>query len=336
MARNGSGTHSVPNSFTAGTTITAAPHNANWADISAEITNSLALDGQSSMSGQFKSSNGTVAAPGIAFASDLDSGWYRIGANNVGLALGGTKVLDASATGLDITGTLSASGASTLTGAVTFGAGGALGTGTFTGNATLSGDLTLSGAITHSGINTFSSTSYLALPSGTTGQEPAAAAGGRFRWNSTTGTLRVDTGAAWKTLFTDAEAATQAEMEAGSSTAKFVSPGRTQYHPGVAKAWGLITYASGVPSLVAGYGVSASVTDGGVGDLTITLSTAMSNTSYAVTLSPLQATGTVATARVTSRTTTTVRFGIFTVASSPASFDPSDGDGIMFHVFGDQ
>ena len=31
--------------------------------------------------------------------------------------------------------------------------------------------------------------------------------------------------------------ATQAEMEAGSSTAAFVTPGRTQYHPGVAKAW---------------------------------------------------------------------------------------------------
>ena len=31
--------------------------------------------------------------------------------------------------------------------------------------------------------------------------------------------------------------ATQAEMEAGSSIAAFVTPGRTHNHPGVAKAW---------------------------------------------------------------------------------------------------
>ena len=35
------------------------------------------------------------------------------------------------------------------------------------------------------------------------------------------------------------KAATQAEMEAGSSTTAFVTPGRTQYHPGVAKAWAI-------------------------------------------------------------------------------------------------
>ena len=33
------------------------------------------------------------------------------------------------------------------------------------------------------------------------------------------------------------KAATQAEMEAASSTTAYVTPGRTQHHPGVAKAW---------------------------------------------------------------------------------------------------
>jgi hypothetical protein len=33
------------------------------------------------------------------------------------------------------------------------------------------------------------------------------------------------------------KAATQAEMETGTSTSAYVTPGRTQYHPGVAKAW---------------------------------------------------------------------------------------------------
>ena len=52
--------------------------------------------------------------------------------------------------------------------------------------------------------------------------------------------------------------ATQAEMEAGSSIAAFVTPGRTQYHPGVAKAWCRITEAG---LLVAGDYNIDSVTD---------------------------------------------------------------------------
>lgn len=38
--------------------------------------------------------NGTVGAPAISFAADTDTGVYRIGANNLGIAAGGAKVLD--------------------------------------------------------------------------------------------------------------------------------------------------------------------------------------------------------------------------------------------------
>jgi hypothetical protein len=41
--------------------------------------------------------DGTVALPGISFASDTDSGLYRIGANNVGMATNGTIAFDWSA-----------------------------------------------------------------------------------------------------------------------------------------------------------------------------------------------------------------------------------------------
>ena len=108
MSRNGSGTYSVPNTFVAGTTITAADHNENWADIGAEITNSVAVDGQSTMSGQFKSATGSVSAPGITFGVDLDTGLYRIGANNMGIAIGGAKVVDFSSTGITVTGDVNA------------------------------------------------------------------------------------------------------------------------------------------------------------------------------------------------------------------------------------
>jgi hypothetical protein len=39
-------------------------------------------------------SDGTVSLPGMPFASDLDSGVYRIGANNWALAAGGTQVME--------------------------------------------------------------------------------------------------------------------------------------------------------------------------------------------------------------------------------------------------
>lgn len=46
--------------------------------------------------------DGTVSAPGISFLSDADNGFYRIGANNWAASTAGTKVLDFSATRLDI------------------------------------------------------------------------------------------------------------------------------------------------------------------------------------------------------------------------------------------
>ena len=66
-------------------------------------------------SNQILTVNGTVSAPAYSWAGDGDSGWYRIGANNLGLTLNGAKVLDAATTGLSITGTLGVTG--TLTGA---------------------------------------------------------------------------------------------------------------------------------------------------------------------------------------------------------------------------
>jgi microcystin-dependent protein len=110
MSRNGSGAYSVVNTFVAGATITAAGHNQNWSDIAAEMTNSVAADGQTTMTGPLKAASGTVAAPGITFGSDTDSGIYRIGSNNLGVAVNGAKVLDVATTGATVTGDLEASG----------------------------------------------------------------------------------------------------------------------------------------------------------------------------------------------------------------------------------
>ena len=62
------------------------------------------------------SGNGTVSLPAIGPVSDPDSGLYVIGANNLGVACAGAKVLDIATTGLGVTGTLSATGVTTLVG----------------------------------------------------------------------------------------------------------------------------------------------------------------------------------------------------------------------------
>jgi hypothetical protein len=106
MPRNGSGVMSIPNTFVDQTPITAGAHNTNWSDAASEFSNSMALDGQSQMSGPLKIASGTVAAPGLVPGSDLDTGLYRIGGDNLGVACAGAKVLDIGTTGLDVTGAL--------------------------------------------------------------------------------------------------------------------------------------------------------------------------------------------------------------------------------------
>lgn len=92
MARNGSGTMSILNSFSANTTIESSAMNANFTDIASEITNSLPRDGQAAMSGQLKAASGTATAPSITFGSDTDTGFYRKSANTIGVVSGGTEV----------------------------------------------------------------------------------------------------------------------------------------------------------------------------------------------------------------------------------------------------
>lgn len=116
MARNGSGTYTKVNTFVASQPITAAGHNQNFDDIALELTNSVAADGQTTMTGALKAASGTVSAPGIGFASDPNTGIYRIGSDNLGIAANGAKVVDVATTGVAVTGTLSATGVASQAG----------------------------------------------------------------------------------------------------------------------------------------------------------------------------------------------------------------------------
>lgn len=75
-------------------------------------------------------------------------------------------------------------------------------------------------------------------------------------------------------------AATQAEMESASSTTVMSTPGRQHYHPGHCKAWVSID-GTGTIGILASYNV-ASLTDNGVGDYTVTFTTAFSGTNYSM------------------------------------------------------
>ncbi len=73
-------------------------------------------------------------------------------------------------------------------------------------------------------------------------------------------------------------AATQAQQEAASSNVVGVTPGRQHFHPGSFKAWAKISN-TGVPAISQDYGCS-SVTDNGVGDITINFDTSFSASTY--------------------------------------------------------
>jgi hypothetical protein len=95
----------------------------------------LELDGTGTMTGPVLGVSGSVGAPGLAFSADPDCGLYRIGANNIGAAVNGAKVLDIATTGLGVTGTLSATGAVSGT------------TGSFSGAVTCSSTASVTGTL---------------------------------------------------------------------------------------------------------------------------------------------------------------------------------------------
>lgn len=99
MARNGSGTYVVPNTFVPNTPISASEINQNFSDVGTAITGSLARDGQSSMTGQLRIVDGTVAAPGIAFANDTNTGFRRATADTMVWVGGGVDRMQINASG---------------------------------------------------------------------------------------------------------------------------------------------------------------------------------------------------------------------------------------------
>lgn len=81
--------------------------------------------------------------------------------------------------------------------------------------------------------------------------------------------------------------ANQATMEAATSTTTIVTPGREHFHPGVAKAWGVITHPTTVTTSYPATGVSN--TNPATGQYVVTHGRTMSSSNYAVVITGLGA-----------------------------------------------
>ena len=82
----------------------------------------MTVTGTITPTGSVHAANGTAANPSLSFASDQDTGLYRIGANNIGVAVNGAKVLDVGTGGL-VVDSIAANATTNL--ALTAGSGGA-------------------------------------------------------------------------------------------------------------------------------------------------------------------------------------------------------------------
>lgn len=90
MPRNGSGQYSLPEAaFVPGTTISSAAVNDDYSDIASALTDSVASDGQTPITGPLLFPDGSAAAPPIAFSTNTNDGFHHSGASIISVALGG-------------------------------------------------------------------------------------------------------------------------------------------------------------------------------------------------------------------------------------------------------
>jgi len=94
MPRNGSGSYSLPQPpFIPNTTISSSAVNADLADIAAALTNSVAADGQTVITGSLQGNGtGTQAQPSYAFSGALGSGFYPNPDGSIGVSVAGSTV----------------------------------------------------------------------------------------------------------------------------------------------------------------------------------------------------------------------------------------------------
>jgi hypothetical protein len=107
-----SGTYSLPANAEAvnGTTINPTYFNNTINDIADELTNSVAADGQTTMTGPLKVVAGSITDAAVQRATDSNTGVYFPATDTVAFVAGGTKIVEATTTGATVTGTATVTG----------------------------------------------------------------------------------------------------------------------------------------------------------------------------------------------------------------------------------
>ena len=234
MSRNGSGVYTLPagNPVITGTTISTTWANNTLNDLAAAMTDSVAADGQTPMTGDLDlNSNKIVNLSPAAFAGEAVEYSQLTAATSVVTITGGTI------NGATIGATTPASGRFTTLEA----------TGAFTAGSTaaITGNTTVGGTLVVTGLGSFNGTGALKIPVGTTGQQPTPVTG-QIRYNTTNANFEGYYASGWSSLGSAAGSNTQVQYNnsgvlAGSSA--FTFNGTTLTVPKIAFA------SSNVPSL---------------------------------------------------------------------------------------
>ena len=189
MSRNGSGIYTLPagNPVVTGTTISSTWANNTLSDIAATLTDSIAADGQTPMTGDLDLNTNKIINldPATAAGEAVEYSQFVAATTTAVAITGGT--IDGTSVGAT---TASTGRFTTLeaTGAFTAGS-----TAAITGNTTVGGTLVVTGD------GSFNSTSALKIPAGTTGQQPTPVTG-MIRFNSTTNLYEGYGASAWGAL----------------------------------------------------------------------------------------------------------------------------------------
>ena len=318
MPRNAAGVYSLPETpVVAGTTIEPTPENSTRDDIAAELTSSLDRAGRGAMTAGLKIVDGSLGTPGLNFASDPDNGIYRTGVNTWHLVAAGAVVVTFGPGVVSIPGTVvfsmntPLSVASGGTGAATAAAARAaldvpsnaeavlkadsaitvprVNTLIIDSNAAVDISLRTNNGTEQVQINHVASANRSLVLSGSNGGNPSiGVTGGAIALTTDTvigGVLTVNSlvsgagtfsGAVTGATAAGAMVATQAEQETGTATDKLVTSGRQHFHPSAVKFW-VIANISGTSQ--ASYNVT-SVTDDGVGLITVTIATDFSSVNW--------------------------------------------------------
>ena len=112
MPRNTSGTMSPPGSYPPvdGAIIDLDDYKALVADIISEMTDSLSRNGKGGMLDKLKLVDGSAALPALTFNNEASSGLSRYAAGDVRLSILGNLIAKFIAAGVEVTGTVKASG----------------------------------------------------------------------------------------------------------------------------------------------------------------------------------------------------------------------------------